>query len=249
MHKSFCIDLASKKVEISANTDNVFEHLMQSYSNFIVRDSRKTNINLQIKGIKTRKNYKPISDISSRSGKIIIPNNANLSFSEIHFNIKIVLTQLLIQDDFMLLHASAFIKNNNMYIMSAPSGTGKSTTCRFAKEKGLNVVCDDSVLLRVENRKLIGYTTPYIETHKKVSSPQSYQVAGIYFLHQSKTDKLQKQNTVESVRSILFNSYIFQNDYKEKYISKYFSLAHVIASRTKTYDLFFTKSSKFLGII
>ena len=249
MKKSVTINFADNVIVITANTEKIISQLDKDLDSFKTTDTAKNPIRIHIKALKKRKNYKPISNLEENTGKILLPNNEYFSFSELYFNLKIILAQLLITKNMLLLHASGFLKDEKMSIMSAPSGTGKSTTCRIARENGCTVVCDDSVLLKIEGNQVYAYTTPYIETHKKKLSPNKYDINGIYFLEQSLQDTSTKLSSIEATRTILFNSYIFQNKNSEQYIKKYFAVAHKIAELVSTYNLKFTKSNKFLQII
>lgn len=248
MKKTFIIGLAGHPVQISSNSQKIYDHLYDCYKKFIINSNTTTTnlVRIHIKALKKRTRPSPITDLKTNSGKVLIPNNDHLDYGELHFNIKIIIAQLLIKSNLLLLHASGFIKDGKMCIMSAPSGTGKSTTCRFAKKNGYTIVCDDSVLLEVNSNGSFAHTTPYQETHKKKSAPKKYAIYGIYFLFQDTADVCTKQSKTKSINSILSNTYIYQNLFKDKYIKNYFEVATKIAENTDTYTLHFTKSENFL---
>lgn len=248
MKYKFTISIAQHTIQFQCSNKTLFFHLFESYKEFH-NQNVNANFNIFIKSSKKNIYFEPSTNIKRKTGLITTPPSKKLDLRELHFNIKIILAQLLVDKGLILLHASGFIKNNKMCIMSAPSGVGKSTVCMIAKNSGYEIVCDDSVLIEVRSTKIYAHTTPYVETHKKKSRPNTYEIYGIYFLHQDKNDKCKKQILKDSVTAILNNTYIFQNTMKDNYVKNYFEMAFRIALHVKTYDLFFTKSSNFLKLI
>ena len=57
------------------------------------------------------------------------------------------------------MHAGVVIKNNKAYLLTAPSGTGKSTLICYLHHKGFNCVTNDYAIINKVNCRLIPVNT------------------------------------------------------------------------------------------
>lgn len=62
---------------------------------------------------------------------------------------------LLHQRKFLVLHASAFVHDNEVVVISGESGAGKSSICNALRLEGYKVITDDVCAVRVENDQIV----------------------------------------------------------------------------------------------
>lgn len=115
--------------------------------------------------------------------------------------LSMVFLDIAILNGFVPLHASCIIKENEAYLFSAPSGTGKSTHAGFYKEtfKAFNLNDDKPII-----KGNLVYGTPFSgKTSENVN--QSYPVKAIYFLEQSSLDSIERLNIEDASKKLLRN--------------------------------------------
>ena len=88
-----------------------------------------------------------------------------------------------------VLHSSSVVIDNEAYLFSAPSGTGKSTHAslwvKYLTEKEPYILNDDNPAIRIINGNIYAYGTPFSGKHD-ISVNQKAKLQGICFLKQSK---------------------------------------------------------------
>lgn len=68
----------------------------------------------------------------------------------------------------LLFHSSAIMYNENAFLFTAPSGTGKSTHTKLLKEllnDSVLYINDDKPLLKLENQNFTVYSSPWLGKH------------------------------------------------------------------------------------
>ena len=106
--------------------------------------------------------------------------------------------------DTVLLHASVIRKDGRGYMMTAPSGTGKSThTFLWYKNiPGCDLMNDDNPVVRIIEGKPIIYGTPWsgkTPCYKNQEAP----VGGFVFLSQAPYNKIQRLRGVSAYAALL----------------------------------------------
>ncbi len=104
----------------------------------------------------------------------------------------------------MLLHASAVVVNNEAYLFSASSGTGKSThTGLWLKHFGENayILNDDKPALKLENGIFYAYGTPFSGKYD-ISVPKGVPVKGIAFIVRAEENKITKLPSLSAITKI-----------------------------------------------
>ncbi len=104
-------------------------------------------------------------------------------------------------EGFIPLHASCVIKNNEAYMFSAPSGTGKSTHAGFYTTvlEG-NILNDDKPIIK--DMKVYG--TPF-SGKTALNQNASYPLKAIYFIEQGSIDSIQSCTIDEASKLLLKN--------------------------------------------
>ena len=103
-----------------------------------------------------------------------------------------IVTELL-NYDILLFHGSAISVDNEAYIFTAKSGTGKSTHTQLWKKHfgdRATIINDDKPLLRISNEEVIVYGTPWDGKHHR-SLNTSCHVKSICLLTRSQTNYIE----------------------------------------------------------
>ena len=134
----------------------------------------------------------------------------------------------------ILLHSSCVVKDNQAYLFSAPSGTGKSTHTSlwlkyFDDAKILN---DDKPALIIKNGTLYACGTPF-SGKTNLSLNEEYKVKGIAFLQRSKDNWIKEMPSSKAIYSIL-NQTIRPNS--EDVMDKAIKIIEEIVNLTKIYE-------------
>lgn len=110
----------------------------------------------------------------------------------------------ILERDMFFLHSSAIAYENNAYLFSAPSGTGKSThTSIWLKNfKGAFIINDDKPAIALENGEFFVYGTPFsgkTDTSENVKVP----LKAICLLERGEENKIEKCPAAKAVLPIL----------------------------------------------
>ena len=86
--------------------------------------------------------------------------------------------------DRMVFHGAVISYNNNGYIFTAPSGTGKTTHISLWQKylQGVEIVNGDKPILNIENGKVTAYATPYAGK-EGYQNHSSIEIKGICIIH------------------------------------------------------------------
>lgn len=115
----------------------------------------------------------------------------------------------LVPQDIILFHCSALAFQNEGYLFTAPSGTGKSTHTRLWREffgSKVRMINDDKPLLHVGMDRVTVYGTPFAGKEglqENISAP----VRGIVILYQSKENNIRRMTSQEAYPLLLGQTY------------------------------------------
>lgn len=113
-------------------------------------------------------------------------------------------------ENVFLFHSSSFMIDGKAYIITAPSGTGKSTHARFLSEvykERFVCINDDKPLIRYENDEFMVYGTPWNGKHG-LDNNVCYPLKAIFVLNRGEVDSVDKM-----IESVAFN-FIFSQVHK-----------------------------------
>ena len=105
-----------------------------------------------------------VLQVSEEKKQLYLEKHPELSEeSYCYISLCIQLASLLLDHDGFVLHASAIEYNNNAYLFSADSGTGKSTHTRLWQKcfEDARVFNDDKPAIRLIDDKFYAYGTPF----------------------------------------------------------------------------------------
>ncbi len=104
----------------------------------------------------------------------------------------------------MLLHASAVVVDNEAYLFSAASGTGKSThTGLWLEHFGdkAYILNDDKPALKLENDCFYAYGTPFSGKYD-ISVPKGVPIKGIAFIERAQENKISRLDNMTAIIKI-----------------------------------------------
>ena len=155
------------------------------------------------------------------TGAIVYDKNTIYIYPRcITFELEYLLSQyaflyILSLNDALILHGSSFIYNNKGIILSAKSGTGKSTHSRlWQKYENVSVINDDKNILRIENDKLYMYGSPWSGKHMLDNNLKS-EVSAICFLYQNKENEIKRLPLVEAMKKLMGQLVLPNKDNKD----------------------------------
>lgn len=112
--------------------------------------------------------------------------------------------------DTLLFHGSVIAVDNEAYVFTAPSGTGKSTHTRLWREyfgDRAFMVNDDKPLLQIcEDGTVVAYGTPWNGKHK-LDTNVGVSVKGICILSQASENQMEKIRKEEAFQTIYSQAY------------------------------------------
>lgn len=101
-----------------------------------------------------------------------------------------------------LLHASAVVIDEEAYLFSAPSGTGKSTHTslwlKYLSKKKPYILNDDKPAIRIMEDGIYAYGTPFSGKHD-ISKNARAKIKGICFIEQATKNTIQKLEPKEAI--------------------------------------------------
>ena len=142
----------------------------------------------------------------------------------------------LISHNGFLLHASAVVYENEAYLFSAPSGTGKSThTSLWVKEfSGAEILNDDKPAIRIFEDGIFVYGTPWSgKTDQNIN--RKVPIKGIAFLERGTENKILPMPSFKALTNLL-NQTIRPGE--KEYASTLLDLINQIIKRVPIYQLF-----------
>ena len=111
--------------------------------------------------------------------------------------------------DTVLFHGSVISVDEEGYLFTAKSGTGKSTHTRLWREccgSRAVMVNDDKPLLKVDKNRIIAYGTPWNGKHR-LSTNMAVPLKAICILTRDKDNHIEEINPVEAYKMLLQQSY------------------------------------------
>lgn len=146
------------------------------------------------------------------------------------------LSELLIDQDILLFHGSVVAVDEQGYLFTAKSGTGKSTHTRLWREllgERAIMINDDKPLLHITEKGVVVYGTPWDGKHH-LSSNIAVPLKGICILNRDTTNHIEKTQKCRAYPMLLQQSYRSLN--REK-MTKTLALIDLLTAKTSLYEL------------
>jgi hypothetical protein len=144
----------------------------------------------------------------------------------------------------ILLHSSGVKDDNNGYVFSAVSGTGKSTMAGLWQQKGARIINDDRLVLIPHDNKIIMTNTPmpyYQDVYKESK------VSAIFLLKQSPHNYIKPLPGVAGITGLMSNCIQFL--YNKEMVQKHLVTITNITKRCPVYEVGFKPTTEITDII
>ena len=155
--------------------------------------------------------------------------------------IRILLTVALLPRHGFLLHAASIVRDGRAYVFMGRSGAGKSTTASLSPEG--SVLTDEISLLRFDDGVWRAHGTPFWGEFRAAGHNRDYPVAGIYFLSQSRENKVVPMKPKEMLRAMLPCVLFFSSDPGDN--SALLNILVAFVHHIPCFDLHFRKEAAF----
>lgn len=119
----------------------------------------------------------------------------------------IMFLEIAIYNNYFPLHATSITLNNKTYLISAPSGTGKSTIRKnFLKLYNATIINDDKPLLKFINNEVYVVGSPF-SGEDMINDNMNTKLSGIIFLNRGSNNKLESINKKDFINLLIKNTY------------------------------------------
>jgi len=125
------------------------------------------------------------------------------------------ISNLLPRYNCCLFHGVSFMYKNKVYILTAPSGTGKTTQYKNLKKlygDQIQIMNGDKPILEV-GKRIIVHPSPWFGKEGYRSNKEG-ELKGIIYLEQGKTDSIEKMNIGQAVLPIL-SQFLYEEKSRE----------------------------------
>lgn len=150
---------------------------------------------------------------------------------------------LLLEKAIILFHGSVIAVEEEAYLFTAPSGTGKSTHVRLWREYFGNqavMVNDDKPLIRLDGDKAMVYGTPWMGKHN-LGNNIAYPLKAICHLQRGQTNRIAKID-FSSLYPVLLQQ--IQRPIEIGQMSKLLTCIDTLGQKVDFYQLFCTISTE-----
>lgn len=175
---------------------------------------------------------------SLKQAKLFLPrlkNYSNRNFFDYPLD-QLLILSILGAKKGILLHSSAVIQGEKVFVFMGKSGAGKTTISRILNKNGCAILSDDRVIVRKINGKLAVFGTPWSGAGDFFDSRKGC-LKKVFFLVHGRKNRLVKLSRQEALAEILICSFI---PYWEKNATgQAIDMAAAIVEKTGFYRLEF----------
>ena len=154
----------------------------------------------------------------------------------------------LLDFDGCMLHSSAVVVDDEAYLFSANSGTGKSTHTelwlKYLADKKPYILNDDKPAIRIYRNEVFAYGTPF-SGKNDISVNKKVKVKGICFIERSKVNHIRKLEAKEAIP--LFYGQTIRGLGKQK-VEKLLDIMEIIIRNVPIYKLYCDMSGEAVEI-
>ena len=140
-------------------------------------------------------------EINTKYGKVICADSNPLSWLE-HF-LRITYAIIALQQDDLLFHGAALVKDGQGYVFFGPSGSGKSTVTELSNN--CTVLGDDLIVIKKRDHQFRVYATPFNSDDDNgfhITNTDA-PIIGLYRLRQNKTTFFKKMSPANILADLL----------------------------------------------
>lgn len=192
------IALNFENTEPASVGDNFRVKLLNLYKGFIISKPKRIDYYIFFKQIfeldvlikkKEKSHY---INFFKQFNKKRIETYYHLSDDQFKIVLRTVIQILLSDNKGVIMHASAVLINGKACVFMAKSGGGKSTIMKILSKK-YQPLADDSIILRIKNKKIIFFQSPFIEkNYWFAKSSQKLELGKIFFLSKASNHSVER---------------------------------------------------------
>jgi hypothetical protein len=165
-------------------------------------------------------------DIEQRTACCMLSPAAPQDFG-LNFGLNYSLKAFQRELDIFFFHSSAVMVNGKACLFSAPSGGGKSTMCRLAESLGLEVISEDTCVVKRKGRKF--FVEPFPLLPMLDISSDGKEIGAVYFLNKAKRDAVRTVSFARAMKRAMPESLVYFPQEMDCFTKSAYS-AHVFSS-------------------
>jgi hypothetical protein len=145
-----------------------------------------------------------------------------------------------------IIHAAGVVINQNGYIFPGRSGSGKSTLSKqFIKQKYIQLLSDDRIVVRKINNTLKAYGTPW-PGEEGIAINKSVPLSGIFFITHAgynRIEEIKPQKALEKLLPVVSIPW-----YDKKIMTKILDFCDDLISYVPAYELYFKPDNEVVNV-
>lgn len=149
--------------------------------------------------------------------------------------------------NYLILHSN-LLKANKGILFCGQSGRGKTTIAKLFDQNGYSVITDETVLIEIEDNKIIGYGTPWAGREHLYFQNEFVEIDSLYIIEHSLTNILREEEDIYFVNYLLNQSYPFFY-LKYSLITQISKIKKIISKLKNRYILGFVPNSSVCSFI
>lgn len=207
-----------------------FNTLRERADKYKVEESRKRNFRMRVTDEHIQKEKLSDPEMSSDLAEYMIMGTT--------------FYKALVDYNGCLLHSSAVVVEDEAFLFSANSGTGKSTHTslwlKYLVDQNPYILNDDKPAIRIMEDGIFAYGTPFSGKHD-MSENKKVKLKAICFLEQSKINFIRKVEPKEAVNLFLEQTI---RKLKEEEMLKLFDILDILLNEIPVYKLYCDRSEE-----
>lgn len=154
----------------------------------------------------TRGDFDGVIDLRKRQARVTL-NWPEYTIVGLDCFLRVCYSLLAVQNEGLLLHCAAVVRNGKGFVFPGVSGSGKSTVAGICRDAGCLVLSDEMAMIRQVGTKWLVFGTPFHGDLGTAANDHA-QIAGLFFLKKSKLDRLDALDghsaLMQLTRSVVF---------------------------------------------
>ena len=183
--------------------------------------------------------FKGSINLNKKSGELLLKKSHIGNFGMFF---RACYSLLLISYKGFLIHAAGIIHNNNGYVFTGRSGSGKSTVAKLSNTEDFTILSDELVFVKKVEDKYRVFGTPFIGEIEKCKDANA-ELKGIFILKKDKILKFQKITGSYAVLKLLSTVIFCSNN--PVITQMLFTTVCDLLEKVPCYEMYFPKNKSF----
>ncbi len=147
----------------------------------------------------------------------------------------------------ILLHSSCIVKGDMAFVFAGPGGYGKTTIAQELNAGGEAISVDKTLIQVTSNGSAIAHSTPFGDTDGTLRGSRKAQIAGLFFIEQSKSTELVPLSPWSAIKLLFANATLPFGDRDS--VNSVMETAGSTIDSVPAYRLSFEKNESFWSLI